>query len=231
VSYVLLSETITIGFVGFCGTGLLLYLSYNYISVGLATMLNFIYPTLVTVIMVIFYKEKCNLNKILSVILSLIGLFFLIGFEKITISLPGVLLALGSGLAFAYYIVGMNVCKLRELPPILMTFYVSLFSGIAMLIITLFHHDYIIHFNLNNIFSMLFISIFSTVLSLITFMEGIKIIGATNGAILNTIEPIVSVVLGVIILSEPLSLFAVIGCILIVISLLIINMQTDKLMK
>ena len=231
VSSILITETITIGLVGFCGTGLLLYLSYNYISVGLATMLHFIYPTLVTIIMVIFYKEKLNVIKVATVLFSLVGLFFLTCFEVQKINMIGVLLALSSGFTFAYYIVGMNASKLRELSPILMTFYVSLFSGIAMLIIILVRHDYFIHFDLNNVISMIFISVFSTVLSLITFIEGIKIIGSSNGAILNTIEPIVCVILGVMFLAEPISFSGIIGCALIVISLLINNMQTDKPMK
>ena len=54
-------------------TALLLYISYNYISVGMATTVHYVYPILVALVLAIFFKEKINKIQIFSLIISFIG--------------------------------------------------------------------------------------------------------------------------------------------------------------
>lgn len=46
--------------IGYVGTGMLLFLSYNYVPTGMATTIHFIYPILVITGCVVFYKERIN---------------------------------------------------------------------------------------------------------------------------------------------------------------------------
>ena len=66
------------GVFGTAFTTLLLYMSYSYISVGIATILHFVYPLLVSVACAVFFREKMNRWKITALILCSIGIFMFI---------------------------------------------------------------------------------------------------------------------------------------------------------
>ena len=55
------------------------------------------------------------------------------------------------------------------------------------------------------------------------FLEGVRLIGPSKASILSTIEPIVSLILGIIILGEPISSRIIIGSIMIVLSVVILT--------
>ena len=62
-----------LGNLGSLMTTLLLYSSYQYISVGMATTIHFLYPVLVVIFSFLFYKEpitKQNLWNVISLKLS-----------------------------------------------------------------------------------------------------------------------------------------------------------------
>jgi len=102
-----------LSFIGFSLMILTLTSSYNYMSTGLATTIHFIYPVAVMVGSVFFYHEKIEKIKIFPLILSLAGMYFLIGFNSLeSTSIIGVLLALFSGFSYAYY--NNNYCARKN---------------------------------------------------------------------------------------------------------------------
>ncbi len=63
-------DLLSIGLLGFSPTGLLLYGSYSYIPVGLATVLHFMFPAVVALASILFFKSKPNASKIISLALG-----------------------------------------------------------------------------------------------------------------------------------------------------------------
>src|SRR5665647_2562857 len=61
-----------IGVFGFTLTTSSLFMSYNYISIGMASMIFYTYPSIVTLLAHMFYKEKIYKRKIISLLISLI---------------------------------------------------------------------------------------------------------------------------------------------------------------
>lgn len=57
--------------IGYSATSILLFLSYNYISVGMATIIHFVYPLMVTIVSFFIYREKITLKKFLPYFLLL----------------------------------------------------------------------------------------------------------------------------------------------------------------
>ena len=64
------------GVVGSALTTILLYSSYTYISVGMATTLHFVYPLVISVACVVLFKEKMTPLKICALVLATAGIFF-----------------------------------------------------------------------------------------------------------------------------------------------------------
>ena len=60
------------------------------------------------------------------------------------------------------------------------------------------------------------------------FQLGVLYVGPSTSAILSTFEPITSIVCGVLILGESLSLLKIIGCVLILSGVILITLSESK---
>lgn len=217
-----------IGAVEYTLTTQTLFVSYNYIGVGLATALHFIYPASVCVISFLFYKEKMSKSKIISLIVSCVGVYLLVGLNLQSISIKGVTLALFSGVSYSLTVIGMNAKEIKKLNNTVATFYISLFAGITIFLMGLFTNNLTMVINPQVVMSLGGVSIISTIISMVLLMKAVKIIGPTTASILATFEPIVSMVMGVLFLGEKLTLFIVIGTILILASVVLLAKDKPK---
>ena len=96
-------------------SSLALFQSYNYMEVGIASTLLFVYPIMVALIMALVFKEKLTLQTVFCILLALsgIGLLYKSG-DGTTLSLTGVLLVMASALSYAIYIIGVNQSTLKN---------------------------------------------------------------------------------------------------------------------
>lgn len=223
-----LVHIIFLAIIGYTATTYTLFISYNYISVGLSTTLHFIYPVIVTVFAVILYKEKLYWRKILALALSVLGIYLLVGGGDVVINFKGVGFAILSGCFYAYYIVGVSHSEVNKIDTFVLTFYLAAIAALSLLIMGMINGQ--LDFNMES-YSFLAsggIALVSTVLALTMFLKGIKIIGPSSAAILSTLEPIVSIILGVLVLKEQLSITIVMGCVLILFSVIILTLGQRK---
>lgn len=197
--------------------------SYNYLSIGLATTIHFIYPVVVMGGSILFFNEKINKKKIFSLILSLIGIYFLVGFNSVeTASITGVLLALFSGIFYAYYIIIVAQVNFREMNPFVLIFYISLFNSYILFTISIFMGKFEIGYTFKGIVSTVLVALVANLIGMVLFKTGLKVIKATTAAILSTFEPITSLILGILVFKEILSWYHIAGCIFIIVSVSII---------
>lgn len=211
---------------GYAPTAILLFLSYGYIPTGLATSLHFIYPILVTVGSVVFYKEKLNPKKAISAILCTIGIFLFL--NEISISkdnFMGVILASLSGVTFAYYLIKLEKSNLRLMPTFKMILYLSTISSLALLAYGLVTQSLTIKIKP---IGWLVITLFSFIVTIgaVSLLQiGVKFIGAQNASILSTTEPITSVIIGVTLLNDDINAKIILGILLIVLSVILISIN------
>lgn len=217
-----------VGVLGYTSTGLTLFYSYNYISVGLATTMHFIYPAVVIVLNYFIYKEGFSKYKITALLLSISGVYVLIGVKAQGLHLGGALLALSSGFTFASCVMGMNHKEVRKLSNLVTVFYFSIFAGSALLIFTLAAGKFIFPFTTETVFSVVGISLVSTIVSIGLFVKALKIIGSSSTSILGTFEPIVSIIMGIILFGESLTITLIIGTILILASVVILAKEKQS---
>lgn len=83
-------------------SSLTLFQSYNFMDAGIASTLLFVYPIMVALIMVAFFKEKMTLLTILCILMVLGGIVLLFkGGDGSTLSMTGILLVMASALSYA----------------------------------------------------------------------------------------------------------------------------------
>lgn len=216
---------IMIGVFGFTFTSTSLFMSYNYISIGTATMIFYTYPAIVTLFSYVFYKEKIYPRKILSLIISTIGIFILIDSRSASFNLIGIILAGIAAVLYSLYVLGASHKEFRVINSYVLTFYISCASAVMMFMAAITTGNFNMHISFYALVAILLLALISTAVALMAFLEGVRIIGPSKAAIFSTIEPIVALTLGIIILGEPISVRIIIGSIMIVSSVVILTME------
>ena len=216
----------------FCGacngiTALLLIEAYAFIPIGLATMFHFIYPVIVTIIMVALFKERLTVFKVLSIICAVAGLCLILDLSG-NMSLLGVILALGSGVAYAIYVIANKKSAYKDLPVLVVVFYSSLINFLALAIVQLSRERFMLPSTGIEWGLITACGLMSGLFAFFVMINGIRRIGASNAAIVNMLEPITALVAGAIIYGDRIKIIAFIGCILVLLAIVLLAMRNDQ---
>lgn len=209
----------------FSCSSLLLFESYRYIDVGIASTLLFMYPVIVALINRIFFKERLSAITALAILLALGGvtlLYFGGGKEGGTLNLTGVLYVVASSLSYAIYMVAINRSDIRTLPSSTLTFY-SIFFGLILYVIFIIRDGGA--YPLNNLTAwtcVIGLALFPTILSILTMAVAIHNIGSTATAILGALEPLTGLAIGIVVFNEQLTAMTVAGIIMILTAVLML---------
>lgn len=207
---------------GFGGTSVLLFMSYNYIPSGMATTIHFVYPVFVILGSILFLKQKINPMKLLCVALCFGGiLMFYSGGGDGSVEMLGLLLAFASGITYSFYIVYLDWSGLAQMEPTKMIFYMNLFASIMIGCVAMATGNFTLDIEPAGWLIALAMAVCVSFLAVRSFQLGVRLIGPQNAAILSTFEPITSLVVGVCLYKESLTLASIAGCVLILSSVII----------
>lgn len=198
-------------------SSLTLFLSYKYMNAGIASTLLFIYPIIVALIMVIFFKERISVRLICCIIVSLVGIALLYkGSDGATLDTMGTIFVVVSALSYAIYLVGINHRRMAGIPILPLTFFMLLFgtllfagrlaAGVELTTPKVWYHW-------GNLIGL---AVFPTAISFICTTRAIQIIGPMPTAILGALEPASAIFFGVTILGQGITSRDFLGLILIV---------------
>lgn len=207
---------------GYAPTPLLLYSSYHYISSGTATTIHFIYPVFVVLGCIVFFKEPANRIKIVCVFLCTVGILLFYSPSEQG-SLLGLTLAFASGITFAFYLIYLDKIGLTSMAPYALIFWLALVSAIEVGLYGLCARDLSFSMTASGWLLSLVFSLGVTVCAAVCLQTGVKMIGPQRAAILSTLEPITSILLGLLFFSEPFGIRTGFGVALILASVLVLT--------
>ncbi|MCI5604960.1 MAG: DMT family transporter [Clostridia bacterium] len=193
----------------------LLYLSYNYISIGLATTLHFIYPLVIVIVSSLLFHEKMTKIRLIAVIFVTVGIFLFVDISSASDKL-GIVLALLSGIFYSFYVIYMERSGLENMDYVKLTFYIMVIMSLTTLILGVLVHG--ISFDLSPkawVYAVL-ISFMITLFAMPLFQAGVRYEGASTAGIMSTFEPITSVALGAMFLGEIVGLPQLLGGLMII---------------
>jgi drug/metabolite transporter (DMT)-like permease len=116
---------------------------------------------------------------------------------------------------------------LKDINSFILIFYVTLVASLCAFTFSTITGQFHLYINLYSVVGALFLSLACTAIPLILFLMAVRCIGPSEASILNTLEPLVSIIIGAIILKEKIGLGMVIGTFLVILSIIIIAMM-DK---
>jgi drug/metabolite transporter (DMT)-like permease len=195
-----------LGGVGYAGQSMLYYSALHYASAGLVALLLYAYPFIVAVLAAIFLRERLGMRQFIALPVAAIGLVLTIGGG--TGSAVGVALGLGAAAVYSIYIIG-GTRVMRQVDPLVASSIVCCAAALSMVLIALARVTGGLSLSLPHdaagAIPVLLIALVSTVLSITGLLVGLKWLGASLTSVLSTLEPVVSVLLGALVLHEAVT--------------------------
>ncbi len=189
---------------------ILLYASYTCIDSGMATALHFTYPIAVMLIMAIFRKARLEPIQIVCTVLC-VGGIALLNVSDGPVSVQGVLMAVGSGIFYAIYIVLLGKSPAKSLPPLVLSFWVSLLSAIEIGLISFCTDNLVFDLKPVGWAAEIVLALFATVLGLVLFQQGVLHCGEVKASLFSTFEPLTGILIGAVVFHEALTPHILLG--------------------
>lgn len=222
----------------FIGTGLCSIVFFNFCyfeaikvigGAAVPALLLYTAPIFVMVMSVFLFKEKITVQKLISLIMTFLGLMFVTGAfsENAKISLYALLLGLGSGFGYALYSIfgKFLVDKYSAVTITAFTFIVAAicvvpFSGVAQKAELLL--------SVRGISAALALALLSTVIPFMAYTKGLSGIEVGKASILATIEPFSAAVVGIVFFKEEMTAVKIIGMLMVLAAIVMLNIKIKK---
>ena len=206
-------------------SSLTLFESYNYMDVGIASTLLFVYPVIVALIMTLMFKERLTVQTVVSIGGALVGIALLsIGEGGMALSGTGTALVFSSALSYAIYLVAVNRSSIGAMPTLKVTFYMLTF-GLSLFVVRLCIGDGLHVPPLEGWYlwaNLIALAVFPTAISFLCTTAAIKHIGSTPTAILGALEPATAVFFGMVVFGQQMLPREWCGFVLIILSVSVV---------
>ncbi|HHW58260.1 MAG TPA: DMT family transporter [Clostridia bacterium] len=200
----------------------------KYTSSSLSGLMIALIPVAVTVLAVVFLKERPSLYQLLFILLSVTGVVFIIfmtGIESRNTSIMGFLFLLGAVLSAAFYSILARKSSL-EFSPIEITFVMMWLGAIAFNILNLtekiikgYSITQYFH-NLTNykvLIPVLYLGILSSIVAYFLNNYALSKLPASQASVFANLTTVISVIAGITIRREAFYWYHIIGAIMILI--------------
>lgn len=222
-----LIQVVLMGLTGMVATAMLINTAYLFMPVGTVTMLHFLYPTVVCVVMGTLFKEGFSKLQVAAIVVSIAGMFFLTG-KNGSLPVLGIALAAISSLTYGSYLIANEKGPANDLPLEVKLFYVSLPGTLLFAVLAPATGNLAVPSSPASWFQLIVCSGLATVGGYFLMMFGIQKLGASTASFLSMLEPVVSVVFGTIWFSDPVTVGVVVGSALILTSVCFITLDSSR---
>jgi drug/metabolite transporter (DMT)-like permease len=218
--------------IGFTYAGVAVFINqaYQYLPGSIASMLVFTYVSITVVVAVLIKREKANRIKGFCVLLSLIGIV-LISWAPAggsQLSLLGLISVFLAAFFYAMYALLLGGKRIKHLDDIVIVGYVLIAPTLFNIGRCLVSDKPLIPASFPQLLYILGLAVFCTFLTQLFFCKAVKLIGSSNSAIINTIEPVIAYFAGMFLMGDQLTLKAIIGGVLVLSSVILLNVSNSK---
>ena len=214
-------------------TSVTLLIGYANISSGIASTINFMYPVIVTICMMLFFGEKRSAIDFVAIAASIFGVYLLASGDSIVVeggnTRLGLICSLISAFSFAAYYIVMKRVRADKIEVVKFTTWIMMLSALYFIVCAVvFEGKLTMLPDFKSWLYILGLGLWATMVSNITGVKAIRRIGPTHTSILGALQPVTAVILGVIFLGEHLYLRSCIGMTLILVAVTVVVMHQKK---
>lgn len=196
---------------------ILLFEAYKYTTVSVATLSYYFAPVIVTVVCPFIFKEKLTGKQMVCFLMSTLGLVLITGIGDMSQGnshITGILFGLGAAVFYATVILlnkfikgveGIHRTFLQFIAAIVILIpYVAVTGGVSLG-----------RMDGKGWICLLIVGLIHTGVTYCMYFSSLKELPGQKAAILSYIDPLVAVIISVLVLGEPLTLWQAVGGILI----------------
>ena len=217
--------------VGGFGQALITYLSLHaleYIPVAPLAFLFYTYPAWVALLAAIRKTEKLTPVRMIALTIALVGVTIMVGAPTEKLNPIGVILALGSALLYSAYLPALEHVQ-DGIPALIGTFLLVAGAAVTFVIAAVLKGELFIPAGTAVWLEILLLIFVSTLIAFFSLIKGLAILGPVRTAIIATVEPFFTSILGLLVLKSQLSAGTLIGGILIAGAILLIQWHSSQL--
>lgn len=217
------------------GQALLVFVALSalkYIPAATLAFLFYTYPAWVALVQSLRGAEKLDARRALALGLSFAGIAVMVGLPAANpgagaLDWRGVALALGAAAIYGAYIPMMRwLAKDHPVAPV--SAYGKIGSALAFLVLAVADQSFTFRMEPSTWAVIAALALFSTVLPGVFFLMGLVRLGPVRTAIVSTVEPFLTALLGVLVLSQALTLPTVLGGALIITAVVMLQFRRDR---
>ena len=190
-------------------------------SAAAAILLQFTAPVFIILILLVFYKKKPKISEIIAVAVTIFGMLLFFADQLESGAMLGNILAIASGLTFA----GVFVCnKRKDVKPeqsLLLGFIINSLIGLPFVFFETTAE-------LTPWIAVIFLGIVQVGLAYVFFSAGIKKTPALLACLITALEPVLNPIWVALAVGEIPGKFAIFGGAVIVLTVIVYNIWTEK---
>ena len=214
-------------------TSIMLLIAYANIASGIAATINFMYPVIVTVCMMLFFGEQKSWINLGAICLAIFGVYLLASGDGIYVeggnTTLGLVSSLISAVSYAAYFIVINRVKADKIEVVKFNTWIMILCAVYFIAGGLMINGKITLVTEGKAWlHILGLGLWATMVSNITGVKAVRRIGPTQTSIMGALQPLTAVVLGIIFLDEHLGPKTIIGIILIMITVTLTVMNQKK---
>ncbi len=199
------------------GGTLLLYSSYAFLSVGMATTLHFLYPMYVALYEAFFLHKDLGRLRAFGILLDAIGIALCSGIGKqMALDPRGIGFALASGFFYAAYILVLSHESRDPMPLYALMLNASMAGVPLCAMVGWLTNSLTVSLTLQAWGFAVVAALLVSIVGCVLFQKGVRCIGDTDAAIFSLLEPISSLFFGILLMNDIPQLGTIFGSMMIV---------------
>ncbi len=220
--------TMIITCAGYIGMSTTLYISFDYISGSLATIVSFTFPAMIVAIEMITGRERVRAAKILAVVLSFGGLCLIVWDPDMKANIIGIFFAFLAAVGYVIYIFGLSAESVKKESSFAIAGYVMTSAAVVNFIRCAISGKPLFATEPAQFGMMILLSVVCVFLAILFYAIGVRLIGPGNAALVNTLEPVLACIFGHFLVGDVLTGIMMIGSTLVVAAVLIVNLPEKQ---
>lgn len=204
---------------GYGAASLCFFFALRHISPSVATVLLYTYPALIALFEAASGRTPLRRATLAAIALTFVGCVLVVGMleQDVEVSLPGVALALGAGLAYGIFTILSDRLVPGRSRLVVMTYMFGI-SAVLMAAISVATGETlsVARWSARQWSLVLAIVAVPTIAAVVLYMGGIRMLGPARAALASTTEPVFTIGLSWMLLGERLSPLQLLGTMLVV---------------
>ena len=217
--------------VGGGGQALMVYValsSLRYISAGMLAFLFYTYPAWVALVQVLRRAERLDARHLSALVLSFAGTAVMVGgIDLGSAAVKGVVLAIGAAMIYGVFIPAAQWVQ-KDWPVTVTSAYSKIGAALSFLLLSGLDGSFQYAFTAGAWAAIVALTLWSTVLPGVFFLMGLMRLGPVRTAIVTTVEPFLTALLGVAVLGQPLTARTLAGGVAIVAAVIVLQFKRTR---